>query len=430
MKSHVLDGNLHCDESSISTSGNNHEFTDVVHDECVDTSGIVENLARNVGMAHGIKGEGYKIGLNVQHLSALIEFMRKVIETNELPYLIKRQVNRRACVFTSSKMESDMKRLPAFKELIFDGLALSPDLALFHRTYAAHPICQKHILFSAMTDEAVAEICNNFVMTLRFEGRRIGIKRRLANWKRNADENAKRLTRYLNTLHERYARLMVIRLDLMYRQAACQDAHEALQLHERLLQRNAKERMALLHDKTVDAADELPRVSIFVVTEDWRRLKDNMRGKPSLFRHLVGYVCSIEFSSIGGHHLHVALIFDGSQVKRHEWLGDQIGQYWVETTGGRGYFHNCNRGSYKNCGIGLIEHCDIEKRSHLMRGLMYLAKKDQFVRVKASPKSKTFMTGHMPKPPVGRTGRPRTKGVSMPAGASPGMNAEQGTLNA
>jgi hypothetical protein len=42
---------------------------------------------------------------------------------------------------------------------------------------------------------------------------------------------------------------------------------------------------------------------------------------------------------------------------------------------------------------------------------MYLAKKDQFVRVKASPKSKTFMTGHLPEPPVGRTGRPRTKGV-------------------
>ncbi|WP_368644140.1 hypothetical protein [Castellaniella ginsengisoli] len=90
---------------------------------------------------------------------------------------------------------------------------------------------------------------------------------------------------------------------------------------------------------------------------------------------------------------------------------DQIGQYWVEITGGRGYYHNCNRGSYKHPGTGLIDHHDAEKRRNLMRSLMYLAKKDQFVRVKASPKSKTFMTGHLPRLLSRRTGRPRTKGV-------------------
>ncbi len=107
----------------------------------------------------------------------------------------------------------------------------------------------------------------------------------------------------------------------------------------------------------------------------------------------------------------VALIFDGSHVKQHEWLGDLIGQYWVEVTGGRGYHHNCNRGTYKYPGTGLIDHHDAEKRENVMRTLMYLAKKDQFVRVKASPKSKTFMTGHLPEPLVGRTGRSRTKGM-------------------
>ena len=229
---------------------------------------------------------------------------------------------------------------------------------------------------------------------------------------RNADENAKRLTIYINALHDRYARLMVIRLDLMYRQAACQDLAQAMQWNELLQARNLRERVAVSHGEPFDDyGDDLPRVDIFTVTEDWRHFKDNMRGKPSLFRHMIGYVCSIEFSSTGGHHLHVALIFDGSQVRQHEWLGDLIGQYWVEVTGGRGYFHNCNRGSYKYPGTGLIDHHDVEKRGNLMRALMYLAKKDQFVRVKASPKSKTFMTGHLPELPSGRTGRPRTKGM-------------------
>ena len=83
-------------------------------------------------------------------------------------------------------------------------------------------------------------------------------------------------------------------------------------------------------------------------------------------------------------------------------------------TGGRGYYHNCNRRSSKFPGIGLINHHDIEKRRDLMHALMCLAKKDQFVRVKASPKSKTFMTGHLPGPPFGRLERPRAKGVNAP----------------
>lgn len=394
---------------------------DITHDGRFDVSGIVENLARNIGMARGLDGDAYSIGINVKLLNALIAFMQHVIETNELPYRIKCQVDGRVRA-VETRMAHFMDLLPSFAQLAFDGLALSPDLALFHRLYVEHPISQQHILFDAMTDQAVAEICNDFVVTLRVEGKRMGIKRMLKNWQRNANEKAKRLLVYLNALHERYARLMVIRLDLMYRQTACLGVEQAKHRRELLEARNAKERLALIQGETVDDADdELPRVDIFTVTQDWGHFKANMRGKPSLFRHLVGYVCSIEFSSTGGHHLHVALIFDGSQVKQHEWLGDQIGQYWIEITGGRGYFHNCNRGSYKYPGVGLIEHHDMEKRRNLMRTLMYLAKKDQFVRVKASPKSKTFLTGHMPKPPTGRTGRPRIKGLPVLPGLLTGI---------
>lgn len=388
-----------------------HSQADVIRDERSDVMGIVENLERNMGMVYGLDGKAYRIGISVRRLSAQIEFMRLVIETSELPYGFKRNADGLVSV-VASNMASFIDLFPSFDRLIFDGLALSPDLALFHRIYPAHRVSQCRAVFGAMAYEDVAKICNDFVLDLRAEGARIGIARLLRNWKRNADENAKRLTVYINALHERYARLMVIRLDLMYRQTACLDLAQAMQWNERLQERNFMERVALANDDVIhDCGDDLPRVDIITVTEDWRHFKDNMRGKRSLFRHMVGYVCSIEFSSTGGHHLHVALIFDGSQVRQHEWLGDLIGQYWVEVTGGRGYYHNCNRGTYKYPGTGLIDHHDAEKRDNLMRTLMYLAKKDQFVRVKASPRSKTFMTGHLPEPPKGRTGRPRTKGL-------------------
>lgn len=385
-------------------------------EEKIDDNELIDNLARNIGTVRCLDGNRYAIGLNVRLLSALVEFMRKVIETEKLPYRIQYQSIGRVRVSVDSRFKCEMKLLRAFRELAFDGLALSPELDLFHRIYEKHPISHQHFQLEIMSDHEIANLCNDFVVNLRTEGKRIDIKRKIKNWQRNADENGKRLTHYLDALHECYARLMVIRLDLMYCKAACQDAGHAKQLHEWLNARNAKERKALISDEVVDSEDEFQRVDIFTVTEDWRHFKDNMRGKRSLFQHLVGYVCAIEFSSTGGHHLHVALIFDGSKVKQHEWMGDEIGRYWVEMTGGRGYFYNCNRENYKRVGVGMVDHHDQEKRRNLMVALMYLAKKDQFVRVKASPKSKTFMTGHMPKQPTGRTGRPRSKQMLVSSG--------------
>ncbi|AMP36957.1 YagK/YfjJ domain-containing protein [Ralstonia solanacearum] len=418
---HAPDEDQTLDEPAMQGNDGIEAQADEIRDERSDVQGVVENLERNMGMAYGLDGKAYRIGISVKLLSAQIEFMRQVIETDELPYKIKRNADGTVSVI-AYRMAGFMELLPSFDRLIFDGLALCPELTLFHRVYLTHRINQCSAVFGTISDQHYAEICNDFVMALRAEGVRVDIVRMIKNWKRNADENAKRLTVYINALHERYARLMVVRLDLMYRQAACEDLAQAMQWDEQLQERNFKERIALANGDVIeDCGDDLPRVDIFTVTEDWRHFKDNMRGKRSLFRHMVGYVCSIEFSSTGGHHLHVALIFDGSQVRQHEWLGDLIGQYWVNVTGGRGYYHNCNRGNYKYPGTGLIDHHDAEKRSNLMRTLMYLAKKDQFVRVKASPKSKTFMTGHLPELAVGRTGRPRTKGVpELPDDVFPG----------
>lgn len=405
------DGMDHNGEADDAVSeGNDTVPMKMLSDEGSDIEGIIENLDRNMGLAPSLDGKHYQIGVSVKRLSSLIRFMHAVIYTEDLPYEVKHHANG-AVDIREGEMARYMEVLPAFGRLVFEDLAPSPDLALFHRIYHKHKIkhCQT-ILGIKVPDEDTVDVFNDFAIAVRVEGQRIGIKRLIRNWQRNADENAKRLTIYMDALHGRYARLMVIRLDLMYRQTACRDQEQATAWGEVLKERHFRAYAAMESGELPDDdGDDLPRVDIFTVTNDWRHFKDNMRGKPSLFRHMVGYVASIEFSSTGGHHMHVALIFDGSHVKQHEWLGDQIGQYWVEVTGGRGYFHNCNRGSYKYPGTGLINHHDEVKRQNLMRTLMYLAKKDQFVRVKASPKSKTFMTGHLPEPPTGRTGRPRVK---------------------
>ena len=110
---------------------------------------------------------------------------------------------------------------------------------------------------------------------------------------------------------------------------------------------------------------------------------------------------------LGGHHLHVCFLFDGSQVCKDEYLAHEIGKYWIELTGGRGYYHYCKAGQYKRSAVGMVNHDDHEKRGFLLEALCYLAKKDQFVRIRPTPKTKTFFTGQMPRAKSGRTGRPR-----------------------
>lgn len=396
----------------------NSKKPNLISDGIDEIHGIIKNLERNMGIAYGLDGKAYRIGASVKLLGLQIQFMQYVIETDQLPFELRLNFDGTAEV-VEGKMATYADLLPAFEQLVFDGLALSPDLALFHRIYPTHAICQFRVAYEQLIGRDSAEILNDFVVTLRTEGKRSGVKRLMQSWQRNASENSKRLKVYINSLHDRYARLTVIRLDLRYRKAACRDIVQAKEWNEILQGRNIRERIAMTQEEAIDDyGGDLPRVDIITATEDWRHLKDNMRGKPSLFRHLVGYACSVEFSSTGGHYLHAALIFDGSGVMQHEWLGELIGEYWVELTGGRGYYYNCNRRSSKVPGTGLINHHDIEKRRDLMHALMCLAKKDQFVRVKASPKSKTFMTGHLPGPLFGRAGRPRTKGVNaLPEGA-------------
>jgi hypothetical protein len=366
-------------------------------DEQFDIGGIFKNLERNIGIAYTLDGKGYRLGSSVKLLASQIQFMKLVIETGQLPYEIKRDIQGKAR-FSRSKLAGYAGLLPAFGRLLFDSLVLPPDLTLFHRIFSKHAIRQFSDTARNPLDQSFEAAFNDFVLNLRAEGKRIDIKRQMHGWQRNAVENAKRLASYLDALHQRYARLNVIRLDLLYRQAACQGSEEAKQWDQKLQALHARARDAGPQEPIDDLAHDLPRVDIITATQDWRHLKDNMRGKPSLFRDMVGYVCSIEFSSTGGHYLHVMLAFESPWITPQEWLGDLIGQYWVEITGGRGYFRNYAQGGHKHATTGLIEFDDLEKRPRLLSELMLLARKDQFVRVAVPPKSKTFMTGRFPMP--------------------------------
>lgn len=143
--------------------------------------------------------------------------------------------------------------------------------------------------------------------------------------------------------------------------------------------------------------------------DDFNRMMNNRRSKPSVFKDQVGYICKKEYTKDRGVHFHVLFIYDGQKVQNDAFKGDQIGKYWEQVTEDKGSFHNCNRNKYKRNGIGMLDHRDNDKRKILDDIVIsYLCKDEQDIEpVKENKKDRAFTRGTIPKS-KGNKGRPRS----------------------
>jgi hypothetical protein len=376
------------------------------------------HLTEEAESLHGVQncvydksGKKILLGSSTRSLPIVVRFVNQVFRTKKVPFNIVTEHNKKKAIPASSLAKYfDLLRM--MTNLYSRRLHYAPALALFFDCFTDHDICHctlKGPNRPAFNGGLEAEVFNDFVKMLREEGARVNVTRKMNDWQNAIDENAKRLTRYVDALFERYARLMVVRVDLLYK-IACLDEKQIEASKEATVREDWDDQWFLYGDKEIkfDALETQARFDVKELIKDRNHLFENMRSKPSLFEHMVGYVWRIEWSRIGGYHLHVAFLFDGSKVKKDAWLGDQIGQYWVDViTKGRGLYHNCNRSKAQYgemWGIGEVNYHDTEKRTKLMRALSYLAKRNQYVYVKPSVKCNLFGTGHMPdaKPLAGR----------------------------
>jgi hypothetical protein len=351
-------------------------------------------------------------------ISGLIEFVQEVIYTDDLPYLIESGPTRKRARAANRVLATGIKNVYAYCEMFSADTAYAPHLRLFFEHFPKHPLSSMSAFDPngrLQDGRCDAEIANDFVTYLRAQGNKARIKSKIADWKRTTEENRKRLKVYVPALFERYARLMVVRLDVNYRKAMA-EPEEILAIAHQYIQRAATDAMYLLNGESIDdivaKRGTRARVEIDEVKGDLEHFFRNMRSKPSLFEQLVGYVWTIEFARVGGYHAHLALFFDGSKVTKDAWYGDEIGQYIEQIiTDGRTVVHNCNRDREKygeNWAIGMVEYFDAEKREKLMRVLDYLAKDSQSVYVKPAKGSQMFGTGQLPDE-TPKTGPKRSK---------------------
>ncbi|MBR8165591.1 inovirus-type Gp2 protein [Burkholderia vietnamiensis] len=399
------------------------------HDEDMEHAAAMLSTVTN--QIRGADGKTYNIQINAGHLHSLIIFMKKVLNGEALPY----KVRSRGRVDVQS-MAYDIKRLTAYARLYDPSLSYSPDLAFFFEQYCKHEISRySHVDWIGGdfgeddrrdVDPRFAEMANDFVLALREEARRVKLRKRICDWKSNGKNNLDYLVTYLNYLFERFARIMVVDLVLEYHKTACASDEEAIDRREAMQGRADREHEAYMNGAVHH--EENPRwVSLAELKEDWRHLKQNMKGKRSIFKHLVGYVGRIEYSRDAGHHLHICFFFNGSLLEDHVGYSLKIAQYWKEEiTERRGYAFSCNvkaaQGGYRNVGVGLIDHYDSVKRKHLWTTVSYFAKATQLVRIKHSGKQKMFLHGKMKKVIGPKRGRPRTKGGEPAPSESPAFS--------
>ena len=190
------------------------------------------------------------------------------------------------------------------------------------------------------------------------------------------NKRLKSTQKYLDAIADNHSKINVVRIDLAYRKD---------------------------DNGNVD-------VSFDDAIRDFNHMMNNRRGKPSIFKDMVGHIVKKEYTKNKGVHFHAAFIFNGQKVQNDSFKGEQLGEYWKQITEGKGTHHNCNKDkkNYKELGIGMIEHNNTKKREILQKNVLsYLCKDEQDIEpIKTNTKDKAFIRGILPKK-KSKVGRPR-----------------------
>jgi len=353
------------------------------------------------------------LGRRTESLWRLVQFMELVLKTKDLAFEVTGRDSCRCSIKKISKLADFYQGFHSFYDLYCEDVEYSPDVALFFRRLAIHPVrdcCFNRPGLSYGGDLIDADIFNNFIECLRGDAKVDGTRKKMADWARNPNKNLARVRSYLNALFERYSRLLVVRVDFLYRETILKDDQAVEDAHVALMRESDSATTDFLHGMKLDApAEPLARVDVGVAKADMEKFLRQMRSN-TVFDETVGYIWKMEWSRWGGYHFHCAFFFDGSEVQSDYLLAKGVGEHWEAVTEGRGFSHNCNQDprKYRNWGIGRVDHYDHQKREMLGKAISYLAKRDQYVRMKPTGKHRSFQTGVIKKK-ISRAGRPRSK---------------------
>ncbi|MFL1559263.1 inovirus-type Gp2 protein [Pseudomonas sp. O11] len=227
-------------------------------------------------------------------------------------------------------------------------------------------------------------ILHGFVDDLVAEVKAESVQAKLTGFKRAANKAYKGLGDLIESLFDRYSRLLVIRLDLGYRNEYC-----------------------------------TPTGLLGVSYEESKKHREDLLKyfRTKMSPSIVGYAWKLEYGLAKTYHYHFLLFFDGATSRQDIVIAQAVGEYWSScVTGGKGIYHNCNnnKADYKArgiLGIGMVSHDDLDLRNGLKTAAAYLTKVDVFVRMMISGGGRCFGKSGRPKVKKSGRGRPRRNSI-------------------
>lgn len=151
------------------------------------------------------------------------------------------------------------------------------------------------------------------------------------------------------------------------------------------------------------------RVNLYYrgVSKPWLRAEDvfaarnrlaGQIGRNEVFEHLSGYVLRIEQADRQGFHIHAAFFFNASEVQNEAYRAKKIGELWIKVTHGKGFWHDSGRAWLSKHGrggqrtTGVFKRTDTDACFRVARYMSYLAKTSQYLRIKPE-NGRAYSTG-------------------------------------
>lgn len=285
--------------------------------------------------------------------------------------------------FISDIMENGFEESfkPTFKELLeqFDQVY---DIDFEYSDYNAVFVGVKSEIDLMRYNPSCNPNADNYDFVLKFNSEQLkDFEQQIRNRKRRINdelhqfylqelENKKSLEAYIGKLFHHYSKLLIVRVDLAYRN------------------------------------DSKGQINIEQFYKHFETMRNRLSNKDTCFENLHGYAWALEQSTEnnGGYHVHMLLIYDGTKVQNGFYYAQCVGEKWEQITQGHGCYFNPHAREYihklkmAGCeiGIGMVSRNRDGDWERLLPVIHYLTlpEKDmQRLRVKAIKNMQTFRHG-------------------------------------
>ncbi|MEY4752206.1 MAG: hypothetical protein RIQ60_4420 [Pseudomonadota bacterium] len=278
---------------------------------------------------------------------------------------------------------------------------LSPYFELYRLVMARYPLHQifhqsdlyKHIIkkegFLFLPKKQLQWCCdqiNEMLRELKEAANREKFIKVVAAAKKRAAKNYKSFMDYFESLFQRHADLLVIRVDLGYAKAM------PLFMFRNSIE-GVREKIASAQpdrpatpfveqgQETITAKEPSFHENLQRVMQDRDQLISHLRKRYG--NDLIGYAWKLEHGNYKGFHVHLVVILNGATKSYDISHGHEIGEHWQTQITDRGTYFNCNaqKSKYRFCGVGPLNYRDHDLWLKIDKVVSYMTKVDLYAHL-------------------------------------------------